>query len=88
MSDVTLENIMAQLQCMDARLDTLNDELCQVNTYVGRIARRQVEIGGYTMPSTPMAPVDESDAADDDDDDFDDEDDGDARSPSNDEMST
>ena len=29
---------MAQLVCMDARLDTLSDELCQVNTRVGRIA--------------------------------------------------
>ena len=37
-SGVTLEDIMAQLQCMDARLNTLNDELCQVNTRVGRIA--------------------------------------------------
>ena len=36
---VTLETIMAQLKCMDARLDTLSDELCQVNTSVGRIAR-------------------------------------------------
>ena len=36
---VTLEAIIAQLQCMDARLNTLSDELCQVNTYVGRIAR-------------------------------------------------
>ena len=35
---VTLEAIMAQLVCMDARLDTLSDELCQVNTRVGRIA--------------------------------------------------
>ena len=35
---VTLEAIMAQLICMDARLDTLSDELCQVNTCVGRIA--------------------------------------------------
>ena len=25
---VTLEVVMAQLQCMDARLDTLYDELC------------------------------------------------------------
>ena len=83
---------MAQLQCMDAHLDTLNDELCQVTTRVGRIARRQAEMGGYTMPSTPMALKDESDAddADDDDDDADsdDEDDGDASSPSDDEMST
>ena len=28
MSGVTLEEIMAQLPCMDARLDTLSDELC------------------------------------------------------------
>ena len=81
---------MVQLQRMDACLDTLNDELCQVNTHVGCIARRQVEMGGYTMPSTLVALADESDANDADDDatTFDDEDDGDASSPSNDEMST
>ena len=80
---------------MDARLDTLSDELCQVSTRVGRIARRQADMGGYTMPSTPMASTDESDdsdsANDADDDDAttsDDEDDGDACSPNNDEMST
>ena len=38
---VTLDAIMAQLQRMDARLDTLSDELCQVNTHVGRIASQQ-----------------------------------------------
>ena len=73
---------MAQLQCMDARLDTLGDELCQVNTCVGRIARRQVEMGGYTMPSTPVASVDESDDFDSVDDNAttsEDDDDGDAR---------
>ena len=70
---------------MDARLDTLSDELCQVNTRVGRIAQRQAKMGGYTMPSTLVAPVDESDA---DDADSDDKDDGDVRSPSDDEMST
>ena len=85
MSGVILEDIIAQLQRMDARLDTLIDKLCQVNTRVGHIARRQAEMGGYTMPSTPVAPVDESDA---DDADSDDEDDGDASSPSDDEMST
>ena len=37
---VTLEAIMAKLVRMDARLDTLSDELCQVNTRVSRIARR------------------------------------------------
>ena len=35
---VTLEVVMAQLQRMDARLDRLSDELCQVNTGVGHIA--------------------------------------------------
>ena len=59
-----------------------------MNTHVGRIAWRQAEMGGYTMPSTPVAPADESDANDDDDADSDDEDDGDASSPSDDEMST
>ena len=88
MSGVTLEDIMVQLQRMDACLDTLSDELCQVNTSVGRIARRQVEMGGYTMPSTPVAHENESDVADDDDVDFDDDDDGDASSPNDDEMST
>ena len=35
---MTLEAIMAQLQRMDACLDTFADELCQVNTHVDRIA--------------------------------------------------
>ena len=76
---------------MDARFDNLRDELCQVNTHVGRIAWRQAEMSGYTMPSTPVAPTNESDADDADDDDnadSDDKDDGDASSPSDDEMST
>ena len=79
---------MAQLQRMDACLDILSDELCQENTRVGRITRRQAEMGGYTMPSTPIAPTNKSDADDDDDVDSDDEDDGDASSPSDDKMST
>ena len=48
---------------MDACLDILNDELCQVNTHVGRIAQRQTAMGGfiaYTSPSPP-ASKDESD---------------------------
>ena len=36
---VTLKAVMAQLQHMDAHLHTLSDELCQVNTCVGCIAR-------------------------------------------------
>ena len=35
---VTLEAIMAQLQRMDARLDSLTNEMCQVNTRVNHIA--------------------------------------------------
>ena len=75
---------MAQLVCMDACLDTLSDELCQVNTHVSRIARRQAVMGGYTVASSPEASEDESDGsgsandAEDDDDDL----------PSDDEMST
>ena len=55
--------IMAQLMCMDARLNTLSDELCQVNTHVSRIARQQVVMNGfiaYTSPS-PLASKDASD---------------------------
>ena len=88
MSGMTLKDIIVQLQHMDARLDTFNDKLCQVNTHVGCISCRQAEIGGYTMPSTPVAPADESDVDNDDDADSDDEDDGDASSSSDDEMST
>ena len=38
--DMTLGDVMAQLQRMDARLDTLSTELYQVNVYVGCIAWR------------------------------------------------
>ena len=72
---------------MDARLDTLSDELCQVNTRVGCIARRQAVMGGfiaYTFPS-PQASEEESDDGSDSDDA--DEDDG-VSLPSDDEMST
>ena len=69
---------------MDARLNTFNDELCQVNTRVDRIARRQAVMGGYTVASSPEASKDKSDgfgSAND----VEDDDDG---SPSDDEMST
>ena len=39
LGDVNLGDIMAQLQCMDACLDTFSTELYQVNVCVGRIAR-------------------------------------------------
>jgi len=85
MSGVTLEDIMAQFQRMDACLDTFSDELCQVNTRVGRIARRQAEMGGYTVASSPVASADKSDGSGSVDDD---EDDGNASSSSANEMST
>ena len=79
---VTLDAIMAQLQCMDARLDTLNDELCQVNTHVDRIARQQARLGGFVESPSPP-PEDDDDSNDNDDDE-----DGDVSSSSIDEMST
>ena len=84
---VTLETIMAQLVRMDARLDTLNEELCQVNTHVGHIARRQAVMSGFTVVSSPSleASKDESEDGSDSADDAEDDDDG---SPSDDEMST
>ena len=80
---VILETIMAQLMCMDARLDTLSDELCQVNTHVGR----QAVMGGFTVASSPSPPTseDESDDSSNSDDAI--EDDG-ANLPNDDEMST
>ena len=76
---VTLEAIMAQLVRMDACLDTLNNELCQLNTYVNHIVQRQAMMGGYTVASSPKASKDESDGSGSVDD---------AGSPSDDEMST
>ena len=85
---VTLDAIMAQLQRMDARLDTLSTELYQVNTNVGSIARWQARLGGFVeSPSPPL----EAPKASEDDDDSDDNDygeDGDASSSSFNEMST
>ena len=55
-----------------------------MNTRVGRIARRQVVMGGFTMSFSPSLEASEDDDFDDDDAD---EDDG-ASSPNDDEMST
>ena len=83
---------MAQLQCMDARLDTLSIELYHVNVHVGRIARRQATIGGFAPEATPSPPLPmASDSEDEDDDDGDDDDtldDDDGDASSIDEMST
>ena len=83
---------MAQLQCIDARLDTLSTKLYQVNVRVGHIAQRQASMGGFTPEATPSPPpLVASDSEDEDDDDSDDDDasdddDGDANSTN--EMST
>ena len=81
---------MAQLQHMDACLDTLSIELYQVNVRVGRIARRQATMGGFALEASPPPPLVASDLKDKDDDGGDDDnasdDDGDASYT--DEMST
>ena len=84
---------MAQLQRMDARLDTLSTELYQVNVRVSRIVRQQVAMCGFAPKPTPSPPhpvVMDSDAKEDDDDDGDDDDasDDDGDASSTDEMST
>ena len=76
---------------MDARLNTLSDELCQVNTHVTRIARWQACLGGFVESPSPPPKAFEDDKAFEDNDDSDDDDDdkdGDANSSSADEMST
>ena len=47
---------MAQLQRMDASLDTFSTELYQVKVCVDRIARRQASLGGFTPKATPSPP--------------------------------
>ena len=84
---------MAQLQHMDAHLDTLSTELYQVNVRVGDIARRQASIGGFVSKASPPPPPPvASDSEDEDDDDGDDDDafsdDADRDASSIDEMST
>ena len=78
---------MAQLMRVDACLDTLSNELCQVNTRVCRTAQRKAVMGGFTVASSPSpkASKDESDDGSGSDDA--DKDDG-AYLPSDDEMST
>ena len=89
MGNVTLEDIMKQLQRMDARLDTLSTELYQVNVHVGHITRQQAIIGGFTLEASPPPPLVASKAEDDDDDDSsEDDDDGDASSSGTNEMSS
>ena len=68
---------------MDARFDTLTNELCQVNTRVGHIAKRQTHLGGFVESPSPPPEASDNDESDDDDDR-----DEDASSPNDDNMST
>ena len=67
---------MAQLQRMDARLDTLSMKLYQVNVCIGRIARRQASMGGFAREATPSPPSPVASNSEDEDDDDGDDDDG------------
>ena len=84
---VTLDVIMVQLQHMDAHLETLSDELYQVNTRVNCIAWWQARLGGFIESPSPSL-----EASEDEDDDGDSDDDGDeddsASSPNDDKMFT
>ena len=88
--DVSLGDVMAQLQHMDARLDTLSTELYQVNVRVGCIARRQATMGGFAPEPTPspLHPMASNSDVEDDDGDDDDASDDDGDASSTDEMST
>ena len=88
--DASLGDILAQLQRMDARLDTLSTELYQVNVRVDRIARQQATMGGFAPEPTPSSPhpVAFDSNVEDDDGDDDDTSDDDGNASSTDEMST
>ena len=53
-----------------SRLNNLSDEMCQMNTKIGRITRRKSRLDGYT-PSPSLEPTKESSSDGDDDDDVD-----------------
>ena len=65
---------------MDARLDTLSDELCQVNTSFNRIAGWQARLGGFVASPFPSSEASEDEDGDGDFDDDDDDEDEDASS--------
>ena len=92
-SDVSPGDILAQLQRMDARLDTLSTKLYQANASVDRIARRLAIMGDFTSEASPPPPsvtsdFDSKDEDDDDGNDNDASDDDDRYASSTNEMST
>ena len=48
-----------------SRLDHLSNEMCQMNTKIGRIARHQSRLGGF-VPSPSLEPAKESSSGGDD----------------------
>ena len=71
---------------MDALLDTLSDELCQVNTCVSCLARWQARLGGFVESPSPSLEASEDKDNDGESNDDDDDEDEDASSSSDDEM--
>ena len=72
---ISLTDIMEKLQHMHAnfgsRLDHLSNEMCQMNTRISGIARRQSRLGGFA-PSPSLEHVEESSSSNGgDDDDYD-----------------
>ena len=55
---------MVQLQRMDARLNILTNEMSQVTTRVGRIARRQARLGGFVASPHPSPKASEDEDED------------------------
>ena len=85
--NVTLGDVMAQLQCMDACHDTLSTELYQVNVRVSCIARQQVTMGGFTPKATASSPSPMASNSEDEDDDDGEDDDAYGDASSTNEMS-
>ena len=77
---------MAQLQRMDACLDTLSDELCQMNTRVSRISWRQARLGGFVESPSPSPEASKDEDGDGDFNDDDDDEDENASSSDDDTM--
>ena len=75
---------------MDTYLDPLSDKLCQVNTRVDRIARRQACLGGFVASPSPSleASEDKDDNGDSNDHDDDEDEDENASSSGDDTMTT
>ena len=57
---------MVQLQRMDARLNILTNEMSQVTTRVGRIARHQARLGGFVASPHPFPKASEDEDEDED----------------------